>query len=205
VDFQELIIIHPMEQRIFHGNLTPADIAQSLMGHFNRGNLRVQQIGSGDRITVQIGTSQAASSGGQTALTVSLQKVADGVAVQLGTQNWMGVAASLGTSAMAALINPWSLLNRLDDIVQDFESLNLTDEVWKTIQATGLSLGSGYALSDRLRRSVCSYCGVANPVGEPSCVACGAPLGDAQPSTCGHCGYVLKYNEKICPNCGKSV
>ena len=120
-----------MEQRIFHGKLAPADFAQSLMAHFNRGNFRVQQIGSGDKVTVQIATSQAAASGGQTALTVSLQKVADGVAVQLGSQTWVGVAASLGTSAIAALLNPWSLLNRLDDIAQDYESLTLSDEVWK--------------------------------------------------------------------------
>ncbi len=175
------------------------------MAHFNRGNLRVQQIGSGDNVTVQIATSQAAISGGQTALTVNLQKVTDGVAVQLGSQTWMGVAASLGTSALEALLNPWSLINRLDDIAQDIESLNLSDEVWKTLQSTGLSLGSGYELSDRLRRTVCSYCGVANPVGEPTCIACGAPLGEDQPVTCRNCGYVLRRMEKVCPNCGKPL
>jgi hypothetical protein len=203
--FLEIDYNPTMEQRIFHGKLAPADLAQSLMAHFNRGNFRVQQIGSGDKVTVQIATSQSAASGGQTALTVSLQKVEDGVAVQLGSQNWVGVAASLGTSAMAALLNPWSLLNRLDDIAQDFESLTLTDEVWKTIESTGLSLGSGYALSDRLRRSVCSYCGVANPVGEASCIACGAPLGEEQPVTCKNCGYVLRKLERVCPNCGKPL
>ena len=49
-----MIIIDPMEQRIFHGKITPSDLAQSLLAHFNRGNLRVQQIGSGDKIAVQI-------------------------------------------------------------------------------------------------------------------------------------------------------
>ena len=37
-----------MEQRIYHGKITPADLAQSLLAYFNRGNLRVQQIGGYD-------------------------------------------------------------------------------------------------------------------------------------------------------------
>ncbi|MDO8971934.1 MAG: hypothetical protein Q7U74_14665, partial [Saprospiraceae bacterium] len=154
--FLELIIIETMEQRIFHGKLTPADLSQSIIAHFNRGNLRVQQIGSGEKIAVQIATAQSPMSGGQTAMSVTLQQVADGVAVQIGKQAWMGVAASLGFSAISALINPWSLLDRLDDIAQDVESLKLTEEVWKTIETTAQALGSGFELSDRLRRSVCS-------------------------------------------------
>lgn len=194
-----------MDQRIFHGKIAPADFAQSLIAHFNRGNLRVQQIGSGEKIAVQIASSQTAISGGATALSVNLQQVEDGVSAQIGSQAWYGVAASLSVSALATLLNPWNLLTRLDDIAQDVESLQLSEEVWKTLEATALALGSGYELSDRLRRSVCSYCGVANPVGEPSCIACGAPLGELQPVTCRYCGYVLTTREKICPNCGKSI
>ena len=83
---QFLIIIEPMDQRIYHGKITPQDLANSLASNFNRGNIRVQQIGSGDRIAVQMATSEAAISGGKTALSVSFQKVADGVAVQVGQQ-----------------------------------------------------------------------------------------------------------------------
>jgi hypothetical protein len=194
-----------MEQRIYHGKLTPSDLAQSLMANFNRGNLRVQQIGSGDKIAVQIASSQAAISGGKTAMSVNLQKVDDGVAVQLGSQAWVGVAASLGLSALAALRNPWSLIDRLDDIAQDVESIQLSEEVWKVIEASARAAGAGFELSDRLRRSVCAYCGVANPVGEASCIACGAPLGEVQPRTCKFCGYVSRVNEKVCPNCGKPL
>ncbi len=194
-----------MEQRIYHGKITPSDLAQSLLAYFNRGNLRVQQIGSGDKIAVQVATSQTAISGGKTALSVSLQKVEDGVAVQLGTQAWGGVAASLGLSALAALRNPWSLIDRLDDIAQDVESMQLSEEIWKVIDASTRAVGAGFELSDRLRRSVCAYCGVANPVGEASCIACGAPLGEVQPSTCKYCGFVSRQNEKVCPNCGKPL
>jgi hypothetical protein len=192
-----------MDQRIYHGKINPQDLAQSLMSNFQRGNYRVQQVGSGDKLAVQIATTQAAASGGQTALSILIQKVEDGVSVQIGRQAWAGIAASIGKSAIAALINPWNLLNRIDDLAQDFESIQLSQEAWKVIEATARALGTGYDLSDRLRRSVCPYCGVANPVGEASCVGCGAPLGEAQPITCRFCGFVVKANERVCPNCGK--
>jgi len=191
-----------MAQRIYHGNFSNTDLAQALMAEFSRGNLRVQHFASDDTIVVQIATSQYASSGGSTALSVSLQNVADGVAVEIGKQAWFGIAASLGVSTIAALRNPFSLLNRLDDIAQDIESVQLTDNVWNVIDATARSLGSGYQLSDRLNRYICDFCNTPNPKGESTCIACGAPLGDIQPLTCNKCGYVVHKNESICVNCG---
>lgn len=190
-----------MEQKIFHGQITPDDFAQSLMAHYHRGNMRVQQIGTGNKIAVQLATAEHATSGGKTALSILLQKVEDGVAVQMGQQAWIGVAASLGLSALAALRNPWALLNRLDDIAQDVEYLQLSQEVWELLESTAKALGSGYELSQRLKRSVCNFCNTANPVGEPRCIACGAPLGDIQPRTCPKCGYVVHLAENTCPNC----
>lgn len=192
-----------METKIYHGKLTPSDLANALIAHFNRGNLRVQQFGNQEKVAVQIATASYATSGGQTALSATFQKVEDGVGVQVGQQAWLGVAASLGLTALSALANPWNLLNRLDDVAQDIEYIQLAEEVWKVIDGTARTLGSGYQLSARLRRVVCSYCNVANPVGESRCVACGAPLGDVQPGTCRNCGFVITRSERFCPNCGK--
>jgi len=191
-----------MPQRIYHGPFSNSDLAQALMAEFSRGNLRVQHFSSDDTIVVQIATSQYASSGGPTALSVSLQNIADGVAVEIGKQAWFGIAASLGVSTIAALRNPFSLLNRLDDIAQDIESVQLTETVWNVIDTTARSLGSGYQLSDRLNRYICDYCNTPNPKGESTCIACGAPLGDIQPLTCSKCGYVVHKNESNCVNCG---
>jgi hypothetical protein len=105
-----------MERKIYHGNIKPVDIAQALTGEFNHGNLRAQTIGQSDKMIVQVGTRPEASSGGQTAMTVTIQKWEDGIMVELGQQAWLGVAASLGVSALSALRNPFSLLGRLDDI-----------------------------------------------------------------------------------------
>lgn len=194
-----------MEQRIFHGNLTPKALANALQGEFNRGDLRTQQIGTPQKIMVQIATRDQPLAGGQTALTVSIESVEDGVAVSVGQQAWLGVAASLGKTALSAWRNPWHLLERLDDLAQDIENLQLSEKVWQTIETTTRNLGATHELSDRLRRMVCEYCLVANPVGEANCLACGAPLGMVQPDTCRNCGFVIKMGESICPNCGSRI
>ena len=194
-----------MEPRIFHGNFAPADFARALLGEYNHGNRRAQQIGSNQEVVVQIASNEPVSAGGATALTITLRAVEDGVAIQIGKQSWMGIAASLGETAFWALRNPWNLLGRLDDIAQDIENLQLAEEVWRVIENTARSLGASYELSERLRRTVCVYCLTANPVGEPSCIACGAPLGLAQPHTCPNCGFVIKIGERNCPNCGKPL
>jgi len=194
-----------MDQRIYHGNLTPSYLADTLVSFFDRGNWRVQQAGDQEKTIVQIATHQRNISGGQTALSVILQQGVDGVIVSIGQQAWMGIAASLGTTAISLLRNPWSIINRLDDIASDIENLQLSEEVWKVIDTAARSAGATHELSERLRRMVCAYCDTANPVGEPSCIACGAPLGSEQPETCEKCGFVVRRNAKFCPNCGSSL
>lgn len=194
-----------MERRFFHGILSPTDIAQALLAEFNRGNIRAQVLGKSDKLAIQIGTRQGARSGGQTALTVTIQKVPDGIMVDLGQQAWLGVAASLGTTAFSLFRNPLSLIGRLDDLAQDIENLQLSDNVWGVIARTAASAGASHQLSDRMSRLACEYCGTANPLGEPSCIACGAPLGDMHPSSCKNCGFVTTKEESTCPNCGHKL
>jgi hypothetical protein len=190
-----------MDQRIFHGDFTAQTLAGCLIAFFNRGNLRVQIIGENPTVLVQIASTAYSALGGQTALSVLLQNVEDGVAVQMGQQNWMGVAASLGYTALSTFLNPFNLLGRIDDLAQDIENLQLSDEVLKVLEDNARALGTGYELTNRLQRYTCEYCSVANPPGEPTCIACGAPLGNIQPTTCKNCGFILVKNEKVCPNC----
>lgn len=192
-----------MEQRIYHGRLTPKDIAQALMGEFNRGNFRAQSFGNDKKLTVQITTSERLQSGGQTALSVFLNQVEDGVAVQIGKQAWLGVAASLGQTLLSAWHHPWNVISRLDDLAQDIQSIQLTEDVTKLIEETAQHARATFELSERLRRTVCEYCFSANLVGSSHCLACGAPMGANQPQTCANCGYVIKPEESKCPNCGQ--
>jgi hypothetical protein len=190
-----------MERRIFHGDIKPNDIAHALMAEFNRGNMHAQVLGNTDKMAVQIATRTGTVSGGHTALTINLQTVADGIMVELGQQAWLGVAASLGHTAISALRNPFSLLGRLDDLAQDIESMQLNEKTWNVIERTVASLDASYALSEKLARISCEYCGSANPLGEAGCLSCGAPLGDIHPTTCRHCGFVVSLEETVCPNC----
>jgi hypothetical protein len=194
-----------MEHRIFYGELLPEELAQTLLVHFNRGNLTVQKLGTGNQLAIQIKTRDNKTSGGETALCVIFKQVEDGVSVQVGQQTWLGIAASLGLSALSALRNPMSLLHRIDDIAQDIEYMQLTDEVWQVLESNARAIGSGYALSERLERISCAYCLSANPAREPNCIACGAPMGNSQPTTCPTCGFVLTQEDTFCPNCKNNL
>lgn len=193
-----------METKYFYGKITPKRIAQALVFAFNRGSLRAQIFGEEDHLMVQIATPSKPSSGGQTAIGVRIDAIEDGVAISIGQQDWMGIAASLGKTALLAWKNPLSLLGRLDDLAQDLQNLQLVDRVWKTIEDTVRSADASYELSERLRRVECPYCRTANPTGEPHCIACGAPLGAVQPHTCPKCGFVVT-TETICPNCNQPL
>ena len=106
------------------------------MAEFNRGNMHAQVLGNKDKMAVQIATRTGTQSGGQTALTINLQTVEDGILVEIGQQAWLGVAASLGHTALAALRNPFSLLGRLDDLAQDIENMQLNEKTWQVIDRT---------------------------------------------------------------------
>jgi len=192
-----------METRYYHGNFTPNDFAKPLVSHFNRGNIRTQTFEDNESVVVQIASHQHAKSGGQTAITLSIEKVIDGVSIRIGKQSWLGIAASLGKTAMIAWRNPLGLLDRLDDLAQDIEYLKITEDIWNVIEKTANNLDAKFDFSERLNRLVCIYCHTSNTYGEPNCIACGAPLGHTQPTACDNCGFVIKPNENICPNCSK--
>jgi len=194
-----------MDRRVYHGNITPSDVAQALMAEFNQGNTHTQLLGESNNLTVQVASSQYSRSGGRTAVSVNLQQIEDGVMVQVGEQQWLGVAASLGQTAISALLNPMNLLGRLDDIAEDVSSLQMTEKIWRIVGNVVRNAGASQELSERLSSVTCEFCGSANPVGESTCVACGAPLGKAQPKACSNCGYVLEHDEKFCPNCGQAI
>ncbi len=199
------IIIENMDRRIFHGNIEPKDVAQALMAEFNRGSLQAQAVVQSNRMAVQISTRMGAQSGGQTALTITIQDTDDGIMVEIGQQTWLGMAASLGQTAFSAFRNPFSLLGRLDDLAQDIENMQLSDKVWKVIDRAVATAGASHKLSERLRRVVCDYCHTANPVGEGNCISCGAPLGQVHPTTCRNCGFAVSQAETVCPNCNKPL
>lgn len=194
-----------MTERTYHGDVVPADMAQALMAAFNQGNLRCQQIGQGDRVMVQIATRDNARSGGKAALSVTIQKVEDGITVALGQHEWLGVAASLGQTALSTLMNPWNIIHRLDDIAQDLTSLTLQDRVWQAVESYAQAVRATKLISGRLATLTCPYCQTANKVAAPNCESCGAPLGQSQPIACPRCGNVMPAGSDRCSSCGTAL
>jgi hypothetical protein len=189
----------------YHGPITPRDVAQALTSEFDKGNMDVQVVNDEDAVIVQIASVRHPSSGGRTALTVHVASIEDGVHISLGEQEWLGIAASLGQTALSLLRNPGFLLGRLDDLAQDVGALQLQDRVRETISRTAQAMGASFQISESLRRLTCTYCLTANPVGEPHCIACGAPLGPSQPVACLNCGFVTEATNSICPQCGEAL
>lgn len=194
-----------MDRRIFHGEIEASDLGRALVAQFNRGNLRAQKFSGQGKIIVQIATRERPFSGGTTALTIYLEQVEDGVAVQVGEQAWLGIAASIGTTILSVWRNPFNLIHRLDDIAQDVENIQISEQIWTVIENYARMRGATFELSERFRRMTCAYCETANPVGEARCLACGAPLGEVQPDTCPNCGFIIKLGETVCPNCNYSI
>ncbi|MBN1230362.1 MAG: zinc ribbon domain-containing protein [Anaerolineales bacterium] len=190
-----------MTIKIFHGPISANDLATALVARFNHGNLSARKINSTEQIVVQITTGQFANSGGQTNLGIIIRDHKDGVAVEIGDQSWMGIAASLGKSALYVAMSPWNIVHRIDDIAQDIENINLDEKAWEVVNEVVKTVGASTRLSERLLTSVCEYCNTANPVNEPRCIACGAPMGNVQPFTCSNCGFVIRTKETYCPNC----
>lgn len=194
-----------METKIYHGNITAGNLAKALATRFTHGDLFARAVQSGNQHIVQISTRNQPRSGGKTAIGVTIQQHKDGVVVKVGKQDWLGIAASLGKSAVYLGLNPLNILNRLDDIAQDIENLSLDDKIWETIDEVAQTMGASFALSEKLSRITCEYCDTANPVGEPRCLACGAPLGNSQPRTCKNCGYVAGPEDTKCQNCNEPL
>jgi hypothetical protein len=191
-------------QRTYHGEIDVDEMAAAIVAAFNQGNLMAQQVGSGDKLMLQIATRPGAS-GGKASLSLTIQKVEDGVSVALGQGEWLGAVASLGATALSALQNPWNLLGRLDDLAQDVTSLTLSEKVWEAVEKFSQAARVTKTISDRLQSVACPYCGTANKVGAPECINCNGPLGDVQPVSCPKCGNVLPPKSKFCNNCGTQL
>lgn len=191
-----------MNTKIYHGDLTAEALAKAICTRFEDDHFRARYSKSADQYVVQIASKNNAISGGKTSIGLVIQQLEDGVAVKVGKQDWLGIAASLGVSALSMRMNPLNIIGRLDDIAQDIENLSLDDRLIEVIDEVASAVGASQQLSERMRRLSCEYCGTANPVGQPRCLACGAPLGSVQPRTCNQCGFVAAPGDVSCSNCG---
>lgn len=107
-----------MEQKTYHGEIDPQELADVLVSRFDQGDLTAQKTGGPDRV-VQISTRAYRRDEPHTSLAVTITRAEDGVTVSVGEQQVLGVAADLVQTGIGALFNPLSLIGEIDDIVRD--------------------------------------------------------------------------------------
>jgi predicted RNA-binding Zn-ribbon protein involved in translation (DUF1610 family) len=195
-----------MEQRTYRGDIDPEGLAGALVSRFNHGGLRAQRVvGQEGHLMVQIATREGGWGAAKSALSVGIAPVEGGVRVTLGQQRWLDTAASLAITGLGALVNPLSLLGRIDDIARDVGKLTLPDQVWEAVEHYCDSVGAQLGLAEKQLVVTCPYCGVGNPIGEGECSACGGSLAEVQPVACPECGFVLQKDASFCTRCGASL
>lgn len=194
------------EQRTYRGDVDPKSLADALVARFNHGDLKAQSVeGQDGHFMVQIATREWGWGAARSALSVGIAPVEEGVRVTVGEQRWLDVAASLAITGLGALINPRSLLWRIDDIARDVGKLTLDDQVWDAIGHYCDSVGARLGLAEKQLVVACPYCGVGNPVGVGTCSACGGSLVDVQPVACPNCGFVVSRDARFCSRCGTKL
>jgi hypothetical protein len=195
-----------MDQKTYHGEIDPQELADVLVSHFDQGDLRAQKTGRTDRVVVQISTGRHRRRGDpHTSLAVTIAQAEDGVTVSVGEQQVLGVAADLVQTGIGALFNPLSLIGEIDDIVRDVSKLTLPQQVWQVIEEYCRSVGAGLGLAPEKVLVTCPFCGVGNPIGVGKCPSCGGSLADVQPITCPKCGQILEHDAKFCTRCGARI
>lgn len=190
-----------MEQRTYHGKVTPQELAAVLLARFNTEAMTATMAGTGDRIVVNVSASSVV--GGPCSLSVGLSPAPTGVTVTVGPHNILGVAADLLETGLKALINPITLIGEIADVAQDLQRLTLPQQVWETIDHYCQSVGA--SLVPEPSGVTCPYCGVISPLGTGQCPSCGAPLGEYQPVACPKCGKLLPRTTRFCTRCGTAL
>jgi hypothetical protein len=197
--------IDGMDQRTYRGEIDPDQLADALVAQFNSGDLKAQKVGRSGHILVQIASRDWGRGGPQSALSVGIAQVEGGIQVSLGQQRWLGAVADLAQTGLHALVNPLSLIGRIDDIARSVSGLTLPQQVWEAVEHYCDSVGASLGMSIEETTVTCPYCGVGNPIGVPKCSACGGPLGDEQPLVCGRCGLLNDSEANFCARCGAAL
>jgi len=194
------------QQRTYRGNIDAMGLARVLVARFDRGDMMSQLVtGQEGHVMVQIAVRDYGWGAARSALSVGIAPVAEGVRVTLGQQRWLDAAASLAITGLAALVNPLSLLGRIDDIARDVGKLTLPDQVWGAVEHYCESVGAQLGLAEKQLMVTCAYCGVGNSVGAKTCSACGGSLAAVQPVACPKCGFVVPRDALYCARCGTRV
>lgn len=170
-----------MEQRIYHGNIQPDDLANYLVGMFHQGyrGTVAQKIGQGDHILVQIGLLSHSGRRIRQSIGLSIAKTPDGVSVTSGQANWFD-DPHLGGSLIGAMFWPPLLLF---PFARGINAYGLYQDIWQAVDTFCAQAGARPGTTTTAHALYCQQCGSANEEGARFCQMCGAPLSTAAPQS----------------------
>jgi hypothetical protein len=187
-----------MDQRMFHGDITAAALADQLAARFNDRQHRTSiQRGDGTAL-VQVGSKHG------TPLTVNIAGTSGGVLVTMSRdRDWLDRVADAGEMIERATSNPFSLLAMVPDVIGELKQENIAPQIWNAINdicaLTRSLAGEEHAPGSPIN---CPFCFTANPPGSQNCIACGAPLPVDLPRVCPKCGRGHTSDALFCQACG---
>ncbi|MBA3945588.1 MAG: zinc ribbon domain-containing protein [Herpetosiphonaceae bacterium] len=195
-----------MEQRLYQGGVTPEGMAEALLTAWDQDDTIAQGLGDGDRVVVQIGQRRPGlfSDEPRQALTLDIERVAEGVQVTMGQQRWIkDTNVQIFAGGLIGFL-PFFFAFPLGHLFGSDETVdqNLPARIWQSLDqyVASLSPAAATGATTRLATVACPACGVANPLGAQQCSACGAAL--AVDLACPHCGRTNPPGARFCNQCG---
>ncbi|NTU75563.1 MAG: zinc ribbon domain-containing protein [Anaerolineaceae bacterium] len=189
----------PSSQRMFHGYISAAALADQLAARFRERHMRVSSSAGDATALVQLGSQHG------TPVTVHIAETQGGVLVTMGRDNdWLDRASDAsGMLERAGAGNPLSLLAMVPEVIAELGKDNIVPDIWNTINdICALTRSLAGERNAPPNPKVCQYCGTANPDAEESCLACGAALPVNLPRICPKCARAHTSDALFCQACG---
>jgi hypothetical protein len=185
-------------QRMFHGGIRAAALADQLCARFNDRQHHTHVQAEGETALVQIGSKHG------TPVTVHIADTTGGVLVTMSRdRDWLDRVADSGDMIERAASNPISLLAMVPDIIGEARQENVTPLIWNAINdICTLSNALAGELNAPRNPKVCAFCSTANDPGLELCQACGAALPTDLPRICPKCGRRHTAQALFCQACG---
>ncbi len=188
----------PTNQRMFHGGIRAAALADQLCARFNDRQHRTHVQKDGETALVQIGSRHG------TPVTVHIADTDGGVLVTMSRdRDWLDRLADTGDMVERAAGSPLSFLTLIPDIIGEARQVNITSRIWDAINDICV-LTRSLAGEDKapLNPKICPFCGTANHPEFELCQACGASLPSDLPRICPKCGRGHTSDALFCQACG---
>jgi hypothetical protein len=190
--------IIPPTQRMFHGAIDSAALADQLAARFNDRQRRVRVSQAGVSSLVQIGSKHG------TPVTVHITDTSGGVLVTMSRdRNWLDKTADASELIERAASNPLSLLAMVPDLLGELNQENVAPQIWNAINdLCALTRALAGERDAPQNPKVCEYCETANDPQLDSCAMCGAALPSELPRQCPKCGRGHTSEALFCQACG---